>query len=223
MLKEESFYISSGMNKNSLLYIGVFLAGAIITPLYLSMFNSGDKSQSDAAAAAGFTEPEDSTILTTPESQLRPGQSFAPRDSQEVIENDYAVSPEISIPTALPQYATNQPTVPSYPNYGAIPPVSLVIPETTTPRSVPSLDEEAIAPQANPEDRLGVFTQDLAENVFIPPANRPDPNAIAPEPFGSEAIAPKPSALDAFLGNNKNEEECSPDDLRDPWRGDVCG
>lgn len=221
------------MNKNSLLYIGVFLAGAIITPLYLSMFNSGDDSPTDTAAATEFTEPTDSIpVITTPESTLRPGQSFVPRDSQEVIENDYAVSPDVRIPTALPQYAANQPSIPGYPNYSAIPPVSLVLPNTPTPApSIPRIgnnqsNQLAIAPQTSPTqtaDRLGIFTDDLEGNVFIPPANRPDPNAVAPNPFEtSEAIAPESSTLEEFLGNNQNEKECSPTDMRNPFRSNTC-
>lgn len=236
MLKEKSFdlwrYIWSGMNKNSLLYIGVFLAGALITPLYLSMFNSGAESPSeaDAAAATGFSAPANSGTITTRESTLRPGQSFVPRDSQEAIANDYAVSPEVNIPTSLPQYATNQPSIPSYPNYSAIPPVSLVIPNTSITPSIPRIEslnrrEQAIAPQPKtnqPADRLGIFTDDLKENVFIPPANRPDPNAVAPEPFvTSEAIAPNALDLDNFIDNNTTTNECTLTS-GNPFRANRC-
>ncbi|AFY40541.1 hypothetical protein Lepto7376_4438 [[Leptolyngbya] sp. PCC 7376] len=214
------------MNKNYLLYIGVFLAGAVITPLYLSLFNDNDGDPAEAASEELLFEETETTTAT--DSGSRSNQVFVPMDSQEVIENDYAISPEVRIPTSLPQYAANQPSIPGYPNYGAIPPVALSFPEQkstlkTSPQKSSASEDQAIAPKINTSAPiLGNFTKDLSDNIFIPPNTRPDPNAQAPEPFETEAIAPNSVDLNNFLENDTSSDNCKPTNTNNPFRPNTC-
>lgn len=209
------------MNKNSLLYIGVFLAGAVITPLYLSLFtdNDGDRPSEAVEDNSTFSESSSSTLSEAETSN----KVFVPRDSQEAIESDYAISPELRIPTSLPQYATNQPTIPSYPNYSAIPPVALAFPEQSS-RENPAISErlnteedlntndQAIASQSNQSVPIigSTAASNLADDIFIPPSTRPNPEAIAPEPFSSGNIAPADVEFD--FGNFATDDRPSNDE-----------
>ncbi|OKH17165.1 hypothetical protein [[Limnothrix rosea] IAM M-220] len=205
------------MNKNSLLYIGVFLAGAIITPLYLSLFtdNDGDRLNEVTEENSTFPEPENNSLVSEEQSN----QVFVPRDSQEAIESDYAISPELRIPTSLPQYATNQPSIPGYPNYSAIPPVALSFPKQISNESAvmpqrplstgESLrtEDQAIAPKTTQSvPILGSTARSLSENIFTPPHTRPDPEAIAPEPFSTGNIAPAEFNLRNFATDDVDSE-----------------
>ena len=214
------------MNKNFLLYIGVFLAGAVITPLYLSLFGDSEAESAEASSETLTFEENTTSASSTPDA--RSNQEFVPMDSQEVIANDYAVSPELQIPTSLPQYATNQPTIPGYPNYGAIPPVTLSFPEQPTTTSIPEAaqkEQSAIAQPKSSNPGLGDFTQDLKSSIFTPPSNRPDPNAVAPEPFDAEAeaIAPNSVNLNDFLNDSAtSSEDCNPINSGNPFRPNTC-
>ncbi|ANV90236.1 hypothetical protein [Picosynechococcus sp. PCC 8807] len=107
--------------KEYFLYGGLFLAGAILTPAAVGLFGQGDRPAETTETAANETfgngDSEPSFMADEPTTA-----TFAENDSREQILKDYeTVSPEAlrNIPTAIPQYATNQPSVPPYPNYWA--------------------------------------------------------------------------------------------------------
>ncbi|NJN73741.1 MAG: hypothetical protein HC799_13500 [Limnothrix sp. RL_2_0] len=207
------------MNKNYLLYIGVFLAGAIITPLYLSVFNNG--SGGDRPEADGESFDEINLDLTansdsfSSDQESESGQVFVPNDSQEVILNDYPTVESKPVPTGgLPEFARNQPSIAPYPNYG-----SPRIPSFTTTQPTPN----AASPQAtsrpqpagvqspsvtvNPQvisnatPPVSDLFQSIPANVFTPPKDMPNSNAAASPSFAGSFQASDNFDLKSFTGS----------------------
>ncbi|MGB2925545.1 MAG: hypothetical protein WBB82_09605 [Limnothrix sp.] len=192
------------MNKNYLLYIGVFLAGAVITPLYLSAFNNDNEGdRPDADTAIVDTELDLTASPENFDTATGSNQVFVPNDSQEVVLNDYPVTQPPQGPSALPQYAHNQPSVRPYPNYSAFGSPALNFPATPqpkasttkTPATKPQADKKPAdsnlgSPQTDKtvgrsplSSTLFDATNALPSNVFTPPKTAPDPNAVSPKPF----------------------------------------
>lgn len=204
------------MNKNYLLYIGVFLAGAIITPLYLSVFNNGG----DRPKADGESSEEINLDLTANSESFsadqESGQVFVPNDSQEVILNDYPAVESKPVPTGLPEFARNQPSVAPYPNYD-----SPRIPSFTTTQPTPEAasSKAGSKPQPSANQSPSVTTvkppakssaaspasnlfQSMPANVFTPPKNTLNPNTASSPSFGGSVQASDDFDLKNFTGGS---------------------
>lgn len=176
------------MNKNYLLYIGIFLAGAIITPLYLSVFNGngGDRPEAD-----GESSDEINLDLTANSESFSTdqdaGKIFVPNDSQEVILNDYPAVKSKPVPTGFPEYARNQPSVAPYPNYRTpqIPSFTTTqfSPDSKLPKSKPSVDP-SLSVTIKPQNAGSSTFQLPADAAFIPPRTIPNLDADSPASFG---------------------------------------
>jgi hypothetical protein len=200
------------MNKNYLLYIGIFLAGAIITPMYLSVFNGDDGG--DRPKADGESSDEINLDLTANSDSFSANQDsgkvFVPNDSQEVILNDYPTVESKPVPTGLPEFARNQPPVTPYPNYG-----SPRIPSFTTTQPKPNAASSqapsgvqspsvTVKPQVTSRatsPASGLF-QSMPAKVFTPPQNMPDPNAAASPSFGGNFQVSDDFDLKNFTGGS---------------------
>lgn len=178
MLEENSLIEADGMAKNSfqsyLIYIGLFLAGAILTPILLGMLN-GDKNQGNKTGDRqdsgsevmenGFTAPSATDQSTT--------STFEPNDKQEDVLKDYeTTSPAAlkNLPTTLPQYALNQPSVKPYPNYWANTPQITFAPQPSSTKADPKASP---APSPKQEQTLpsglSAASSSIPANVFTPP------------------------------------------------------
>ncbi|WP_099240928.1 hypothetical protein [Synechococcus sp. BDU 130192] len=166
------------VKKEYFLYGGLFLAGAVLTPAAVGLFGKGDRPAETTETAAneifenGASDP--SFMVNEPTTA-----TFAENDSREQILKDYeTTSPEAlrNIPTAIPQYAANQPSVPPYPNYWA----NIRIPNfTSQPLSPnPSVDQpsEQIVGDRPPDNVASVPTFD---SQTPPDSFRPDPATSA--------------------------------------------
>jgi hypothetical protein len=209
------------MNQKSqkyLLYVGLFVAGAVITPMYLSLFGSGDRpstSETKPTAATEFTDNTNTNLFNTPDNAgtaSTPG--FAPNDSRQMIEQDYTIQQRsLRTATTLPQFAREQSPPAPYPNYAAIPSPKISVPATVTPKSViaPSNNK---SPQStsdtltglNPDRAIALDTaKDLPNSIQSVPAN----TLFTPRPDGNNAQIPilnnDPNKIQTnWLRNNTN-------------------
>lgn len=132
------------------LYGGLFLAGAVVTPVVVALTGNGDRS-TETDEAVTFD-----TSWSEPSLNEAPTASFAVSDDREQILKDYeTTSPEElrNIPTAIPQFALDQPTVPPYPNYWAN-------------IRIPTFTSRPLAPVSAP-----------STSVSMVPGDRPQPQA----------------------------------------------
>ncbi|MEB3224441.1 MAG: hypothetical protein VKJ86_01415 [Synechococcus sp.] len=132
------------------LYGGLFLAGAIFTPVMASLTKGDGPGTTEETTA---TNPDNSgsneSLFGTGASENMGASessaaAFAENDDREKILKDYETTSPAElrkIPTAIPQFALNQPTVQPYPNYWAniqiptfnAPPLTLPEPQSTPP------------------------------------------------------------------------------------------
>ncbi|MBV5259457.1 hypothetical protein FLX56_13625 [Synechococcus moorigangaii CMS01] len=109
--------------KEYFLYGGLFLVGAVLTPAVVGLTRGGDRPPETTEENADDTEDfftNDSAFDTSADDPA--AATFAENDSREQILKDYeTTAPEElrNIPTAIPEYALEQPEVQPYPNYWA--------------------------------------------------------------------------------------------------------
>lgn len=182
--------------KKYLLYVGVFVAGAIITPLYLKLFNDGDRPEPtadlslDAAVSAPVNSPTPVTV-------------FEPNDPQAEILKDYSLSGRESnqeIPKSLPQFAMNQPMGSGSASYPALP-------QTQSSRSLSS-------PNSNAETVAAPTTIESTNSTTTETGNNQPPSAAQdPEQADRLMQAGNPSLSNTPIGINIDQLEADPQNL----------
>ncbi|BAW96378.1 hypothetical protein NIES970_13060 [[Synechococcus] sp. NIES-970] len=146
------------------LYGGLFLAGAILMPTVAGLTKGGDRPAEETTAEGTMetfeTEDSDLNAMAAEPSTA----TFAPEDDREQILKDYednSAAALSQIPAAIPEFAANQPGVPTYPNYWAgirIPTFSsqpLALPSPGTDPSPASQPPEAVTtapPNSGPQN-----------------------------------------------------------------------
>lgn len=173
------------MAKNSfqsyLIYIGLFLAGAILTPILLGIFN-GDKNQGDGDKTGdrqdSSSETMDNGFTASPETDQSTTSTFEPNDKEEDVLKDYETTSPASLKnlrTTLPQYALNQPSVKPYPNYWANTPnitfTAQPSPAKANPKPSPQPSQSPAIPKQEQTlpSGLSPAASSIPANVFIPP------------------------------------------------------
>lgn len=195
------------MNKKYLLYVGLFVAGAVITPMYLSLFGSGDRPSQGAAEKTPLTD--NSNGFNTADGSVATPK-FAPDDSREQIEQDYTIQqPAVQTATTLPQFARNQSPPAPYPNYGAISTPRLMVPDLPTPKP-------AIAPSTSPQstsETLSGLSQDRA--IALNTTN-PFPSEETANPRNS-LLAPLPPSDTNQSPTQQPQSSNNPDSFQGNW------
>ncbi len=167
------------VKKEYFLYGGLFLAGAALTPAAMGLLNKGDRPAETVETADNETFEDGGSDPSFMADEPTPA-TFAENDSREQILKDYeTTSPEAlrNIPTAIPQYATNQPSVPPYPNYWA----NIRIPNFTSQPLNPNLSAGQPSGQTagdRPSDT--VASVPTLGSQTTPDSFRPDP-ATSPQ------------------------------------------
>jgi hypothetical protein len=108
--------------KEYFLYGGLFLIGAVFTPAVAALIWGGDRPVSESQSSP---EGELETFATRDIDPLFKADepltaTFAPEDDREQVLRDYEDNSAAvlgQIPAVIPQFAANQPGVPTYPNY----------------------------------------------------------------------------------------------------------